>query len=186
MPKINKHARKILVVLFSLTILCMAAFMIYKIADRKRILDGRNTFTPIEINLPGNFIRTIRADNHTSQFIIMFFDPDCYYCHLETEAILENIEDFDGIKIYMLTTNEFDAIKEFENQYELARYPQIISGRITEDVFSSIYGITAIPSLMIYDENGVLQFLNSGYTPVAQILNILGNKSGNKPEYPGE
>jgi hypothetical protein len=31
---------------------------------------------------------------------------------------------------------------------------------------------------MIYDENGALLFSNSGYTPIAQILNILENKTG--------
>jgi thioredoxin-related protein len=178
MPRIKKHSLKLLIVLFSLAIFCLTAFLVYKIADKKRIIDGRNTFTSVEITLSGNLIRTISADTQTSQFIIMFFDTHCFYCHVETEAILGHIEDLAGIKLYMLTTNEFDAIGEFINQHNLAEYPQIILGRITEDVLSRIYGIKAIPSLMIYDENGTLLFSNSGYTPVAQILNILENKTG--------
>lgn len=178
MHKTKKQAGKFLVIMFSLTILFSAVFLLYKIADKKRIIDDRNTFTSMEITLPGNIIRAISADNHLSQFIIMFFDPDCYYCHVEAEALVDHIDDLAGIKIYMLTINDFDVITEFENTHNLGEYPQIMTGRITEDIFSRIYGIKAIPSLMIYDENGALLFSNSGYTPVTQILNILENKTG--------
>jgi thioredoxin-related protein len=178
MLKIKKQAGKFLVLMFSLTILFFAAFLLYKIIEKKRMIEGREIFTSLDISLPGNLVHTISAANHASQFIIMFFDPDCYYCHVEAKALVDHIDDLVGIKIYMLTTNKFDVIGEFEIQHKLTEYPQIITGRITEEIFSRIYGIKAIPSLMIYDEKGVLLFSNSGYTPVGQILNIIESKTG--------
>jgi hypothetical protein len=76
MPRIKKHSLKLLIVLFSLAIFCLTAFLVYKIADKKRIIDGRKTFTSVEITLSGESHSNNKCRyNHTSQFIIMFFDP---------------------------------------------------------------------------------------------------------------
>jgi thioredoxin-related protein len=182
MHKSKGSAVKLLVMCFSLLILATAAFLMYGIADKKRIIDDRKTFTSLEITLPGNHIQNIHSDNHNLHFIIIFFDPDCYYCHVEIEDLLDHIDYLAGIKIYLLTTNEFDAIGEFEKQHKLTDHPQIITGRITGQIMSNIYGIKTVPSLMIYDENGALLFSHSGYTPITQILKILGITPAENPE----
>ncbi|MFW5700438.1 MAG: thioredoxin fold domain-containing protein [Cyclobacteriaceae bacterium] len=175
MPEIKKPSGKILVIIFSSIILISASFLIFKIADKKRVIEGRNVFTSLEITLPGNSTYIITSSNQEDSFILMFFNPDCYYCHVETEAILNHMDYFANVNIFMVTTSEPGTIINFENTYSLHDFPRIITGRISEDAFWESYGIRTVPSLMIYNDKGSLLYSNSGYTPVSEIIDVLSD-----------
>ena len=173
MDKISKPAGKAIVATFALLVLVTAGFLLVKISEKKRVIDGRNVFTPLEISLSGNKTDTISGTPRENRFIIMFFDADCYYCHVETEALVENIELLEGIDIYMITANDPETVLQFEEKHGLANYPGIITGRVREETIVNGYGIRGVPSMLIYDEKGCLVFSNFGYTPVEDILAAL-------------
>lgn len=173
MDRISKTAKRAILISFALLIMAVASFLLIKISEKKQVIDGRNIFTSLDISLPGNKTYTISGSTRDNRFIIMFFDTECYYCHVETEAILESIDLFDGIDIYMVTANDIETVIQFEEQYGLKDYPGIKTGRAGEETILDGYGIRGVPSLLIYDEESYLLYSNSGYTPVEDILAAL-------------
>ena len=173
MDRISKQAARAIATLFALLVLGAASFLLVKIFEKKRVIDGRNVFTTLEISLSGNKTYTISGTPRNNRFIIMFFDADCYYCHVETEALVENINLLEGVDIYMVTSNDPETVLQFEEQHRLANYPGIKTGRACEETILNGYGIRAVPSLLVYDEEGRLIFSNFGYTPVENILAAL-------------
>ena len=171
--KSKRVAGRIIVATFSMIMVAAASLLLLKISEKKRVIDGRNLFSSLEISLSGNQTYTVSDAGRDSPFIIMFFSADCHYCHLEIQALLENISAFADTDIYMVSTNDMETIIEFENLYSLGDYPRISAGRVSEEIFSAGYGIMTVPSLLIYDETGQLLYSNSGYTPVHKILEVL-------------
>jgi len=171
--KSKRVAGRIIVATFSMIMVAAASLLLLKISEKKRVIDGRNLFSSLEISLSGNQTYTISGAGRENPFIIMFFSADCHYCHLEIQALLENISAFADTDIYMVTTNYPETIFEFENLYSLEDYPRITAGRVSEEIFSAGYGIMTVPSILIYDETGQLLYSNSGYTPVDKILEVL-------------
>ncbi len=173
MDKISKPAGRAIAALFALLVLAAASFLLVRISEKKQVIDGRNVFTSLEISLSGNKTYTITGTPRDSRFIIMFFDADCYYCHLEAEALVESIDLFAGVEIYMVTANDPETVMQFEEQHGLEDYPGIKTGRVCGETIINGYGIRGVPSMLIYDEEGRLVFSNFGYTPVKDILSAL-------------
>lgn len=173
MPRTRRPSHKLLILLVPLLMIIIGIFLLIKIIEKKRIIDGRDIFTSIELTLPGEKKDSIITRMQNAPFIIIFFEPDCYYCHVETDAMIERIDELAGINIYMITTNELKTIEEFTAQYNLDDYQHILTGQVCMQSFYKSYGARAVPSLFIYDKTGKLLYNNSGYTPVSDILEVL-------------
>ncbi|TVR70535.1 MAG: thioredoxin family protein [Marinilabiliales bacterium] len=173
MDKHNKQAGRAIAASFAVLVLAAATFLLFKIAEQKRVIDSRNVFTSLEISLSGNKTYTISGAPRDNRFIVIFFDADCYYCHLEAEAIVSNIDLLEGIDIYMITSGDQETVMQFEERHGLAVFPSIKTGRVCGETILNGYGIRAVPSLLVYDETGRLIFSNFGYTPVDDILAAL-------------
>ena len=173
MDRHNKQAGRAIAASFAVLVLAAAAFLLFKITEQQRVIDGRKVFTSLEISLSGNRTYTITGTPRYNRFIIIFFDTECYYCHLEAEAIVSNIDLLEGIDIYMITSGDQESVMEFEGKHGLAGYPSIKTGRVRDETILNGYGIRAVPSLLVYDEAGRLIFSNFGYTPVGDILAAL-------------
>lgn len=173
-PYPDKVKGRFIVILFSFGILLVAGFLIFRISEKKRVIDSRSDFTSLEITLSGNKTYTISGATRKGPFILMFFDAECYYCHVETEAIIENIDRFAGVTVFMVTANDQETFSSLADKYRLADYPGITSGRVTEEVINNKFGIFAFPSLLMYDKSGNLIFSSFGYTTIEEIMEALG------------
>ena len=138
--------------------------------------DGQvsNDFTPIEIVMPGEVHSYIKISDQIAPFLIIVFDPYCHLCHYEVKAILNNIEYFDGINIYMISPSELNDLESFINEYRLNNYPQIIPAHVNYEIIWKKFGNISPPSLFIYSKNGLLLYSSSGIvTPVGYVIDIL-------------
>ncbi len=173
MHRTKKSSFNLIIILVPLVMVTAGGILLFKIIEKKQIVDSRENFIPIEISLPGKRTDPVTISIHNAPIIIMYFEPDCYYCHIETEALLERIDEFSGIDIYLITANEWDEIEGFTAQYNLQNYNRIVTGKICRQDFYESYGARVVPSLFIYDETGKLLYNSSGYTPVTVILEAL-------------
>jgi thiol-disulfide isomerase/thioredoxin len=89
--------------------------------------------------------------------IMFFFSPDCPFCRALTKDIIDNIESFKNIKIYMLTNFPFNQLKNFYNEYQLAKYSNITIAYDFDSYFPSYYKVTGIPYLAIYSKDKILK-----------------------------
>ena len=173
MHRVKKYYGKLPVIGLFIIMMVASAIFLIRIIEKKQIIEKRRSFIPMEINIPGNLTYFISNENKSAPYIILFFDPDCYYCHVETEALLNHTDELTGIKIYMISTSDINSIATFSDQYNLSGYTGLIAGQVCPVFFNSSYGLRTVPSLFLYDKNGILIYSNSGYTPVTEILEVL-------------
>lgn len=103
----------------------------------------------------------------------MVFSPDCEHCQAETKEITENINLFKKVQIVMASPLDFDYIKKFYEEYNIAKYPTITMGRDPSYFLGTFYKIRSFPSIFIYDKKGKLRNWFSGSTPIEKILESL-------------
>jgi thioredoxin-related protein len=83
--------------------------------------------------------------------LILYFRPDCPHCQAETKSFVENIETIKKFQIYFVTNASFQETKGYQQQYQLAKYPNIIVGKDYERSFFRAFKPSSIPYLVIYD-----------------------------------
>ncbi len=169
----KRYAIKLISMTFFVLLFLTGGILLRKIIDKKAIIEGRNSFSPIKIITPGRSGSYITLKDQHGPFIVMFFGADCYYCHLETESIINDIDNFEGVNIYMISTDEEAVLNEFIKEYGLIDHPVIRVAQVRGEEFSRTYGVRTVPSLFIYSESGVLLYSSSGFTPASVIVDII-------------
>jgi thioredoxin-related protein len=105
--------------------------------------------------------------------IIIVFSPDCEHCQAETKNITANIQLFKKTQIIMASPLDFDYIKKFYDEYNIAKYPVITMGRDPSYFLGTFYKIRSYPAIFIYDKKGKLVNWFNGTTPIEKILESL-------------
>ncbi len=88
--------------------------------------------------------------------LIMYFNPDCGHCQLETEDIISKINKLKGLQIVMITSREVPEVKQFIDHYLLQKFPNVIVGSDTKRFVSHFYDVKFTPFSALYDKNGNL------------------------------
>jgi thiol-disulfide isomerase/thioredoxin len=86
--------------------------------------------------------------------VIMLFSPDCSHCQIETKNMLGHIDLFKKAQIIMVSSMDFVNIRKFYEDYEIAKYENIVMGRDAAFLLGSFYGIKHYPSIFVYDKKG--------------------------------
>jgi thiol-disulfide isomerase/thioredoxin len=84
-------------------------------------------------------------------FIVFRFEPWCIHCQAETRNIIQHMQQLKNIRIYYITASPFSEMKAFYQYFKLARYPNIIMGRDTDNFFLHYYKPSSIPYLVVFD-----------------------------------
>lgn len=84
---------------------------------------------------------------------LFYFSPYCPYCKAQTEEILEDINQLKDIQFYLISKFPMLTIKEFQNKYQLAKYPNILTGRDTSTFITDYFEIPGVPYLAIFNKN---------------------------------
>jgi thioredoxin-related protein len=88
--------------------------------------------------------------------IIMIFSPDCEHCQVMTKKITDNITLFKKAQIIMATPLEYGIIKKFYNEYNIAKYPNIIMGRDPSYFLGTFFKVRGFPAIFVYNKKGKL------------------------------
>ena len=106
-------------------------------------------------------------------FMMMGFSPYCSHCQEVTREIIENIDKFKDIRIYMITTLPFRDMQQFNTVYQLFKYPNIILARDPDTYFLSYFKSTGIPYIAIFDPKKRLKEAIAGRIKIDQITRSL-------------
>jgi len=90
-------------------------------------------------------------------FVLFFFSPYCPYCRAETEQVVADMKSLGNIHFYFLSSFPFDPIKQYYNQYQLKKYPNIILGQDYESYFGNYYKANGVPYMAFYDKEKKLK-----------------------------
>jgi len=107
-------------------------------------------------------------------FIVIGFSPSCIHCQAETRDIIDHIEKLKGTRIYFLTAYPFKEMKTFYHYFKLDKYPNLIMGRDTGDVFLTYFKAKSVPYTTIFDSKKRLKEVISGQTNADRLIKAIG------------
>lgn len=105
--------------------------------------------------------------------IIMLFSPECGHCKEQTEILVKHMDKLKNTEIVMTTFQSISKMKEFCNQYNLEKYPNIHMGRDVNYFLGTYYRIKYSPFLAIYDKDRNLARVYEGGAKIDKILEAL-------------
>ncbi len=89
--------------------------------------------------------------------IIMFFSPGCDHCMHQFESMRKRISELKGFQIIMATFQPLEELAEFNKKYNIAKYPNIVTGRDSAYFLPPFYHIRNFPYFAFYDKTGSLK-----------------------------
>ena len=123
-----------------------------------------------EIETVNNGVFTTSSLKKNTPVLIMFFSPGCEHCIHQFEAMKKRISEFKKYQIVMATYQPIEELAEFNKKYQIAKYPNIVTGRDTKYFFPPFYEIANFPYLAFYDKNGKLITTYEGNLTVDNML----------------
>lgn len=118
--------------------------------------------------------RFSRADLAPGKATIIFvFSPDCGHCQQKIRSVIDNKALFAKAQIIMASPIEYRIIKKFYEEYEIARYPNIVMGNDPGYFLGSFYSVKKLPAIFVYDKNGRLADAFDDKSPIEEIAKAL-------------
>jgi thiol-disulfide isomerase/thioredoxin len=101
---------------------------------------------------------------------IIFFSPTCEHCQHQMEWMIKRMSDLKKYQFVMATYQPIEELVDFNKKYQLAKYPNFITGRDTKYFFPPFYQIRNFPFLAFYDKHGKLIDTNDGNMTIDNML----------------
>jgi thiol-disulfide isomerase/thioredoxin len=84
---------------------------------------------------------------------LLYYSPYCPYCKALTQEIIEEMDELKNIQFYFISSFPMSIIKAYSEAYQLAKYPNIITGMDTSHLMQDYFEAQGIPYLAIYDKD---------------------------------
>jgi len=111
-------------------------------------------------------------------FVLLYFSPDCDHCQRETKDLLKYMAKVKDTKFYFVTSNRFNELKDFNNEYKLTSYPNIVVGRDYQLFIMQNFKDATPPYLVIYDKNKMQKAIFAGEAKAEKIIEVLNKFDG--------
>jgi peroxiredoxin len=85
--------------------------------------------------------------------VLFYYNPRCPYCRAQMDDIVEDMEKLKNISFYLVTNSSFTEMKEFNKEYNLSKYSNIINGKDLKNHLADYYEIHGVPFTAIYGKN---------------------------------
>jgi thiol-disulfide isomerase/thioredoxin len=106
--------------------------------------------------------------------IAVFFDPYCDHCEQQAKWIREAEEQFQEVQWLFVSTEEIDAIAEFETKFFTGTsLSHLYFLKDTEYQFDTYFGYSEVPSMYIYNQKWLRVAEFHQETEAAKILENL-------------
>ena len=105
--------------------------------------------------------------------ILMYFEPTCPYCKVQTKEIVAAISEFRNVKFYILANSPAPQLKKYIEEFNLSKYSNITVAEDYSAQFIKYYNPTKIPCTVVYNSNKRLQYIFNGRTGIASIRNLV-------------
>ncbi|SRR5258708_8230062 len=89
--------------------------------------------------------------------VLLFFGPHCPYSRAQMEEIIEGMTILRDIRFYIFTTDQFEEMKSFYNEYRLYRYPNVTVGIDYTNFFGDYFKAKGVPYMAIYGKGKKLK-----------------------------
>lgn len=117
------------------------------------------------------WINTSQAPNG-KPIVLYYFNPHCPYCKAQTKEIIEDIDKLKAIQFYFITPYSFNEMKKFSKEYDLGKFPNILTGLDTASAMGSYFEVSAVPYIAIYGKDQKLNNTFVGKIYSSQIRKV--------------
>ncbi|MDR0829816.1 MAG: peroxiredoxin family protein [Prevotellaceae bacterium] len=166
-----KRIIKILLPVIIFVALAYAGYYIMKISYNKKIREERVS------HLPAFTLKTLQGNYFTNTdlkqnepVIFFYFSSECDICQMETEDILSNIEKFADIQIIFVSIEPIQEIILYQKKYKLDMYDNVTLLNDYKCEFPNSFGVTNLPSSLVYSKNGILLYRSNSAIKVDYLL----------------
>jgi thiol-disulfide isomerase/thioredoxin len=106
-------------------------------------------------------------------FVMLYFAPDCDHCQRVIKDLLKNMDKAKDTKFYLFTANRFNELKEFNKEYNLSSFKNIVVGRDYELFMVRKVSDAIPPYLTIYDKYKERRAIFGGEHKATKIIDVL-------------
>lgn len=104
--------------------------------------------------------------------VIIYFAPDCEHCQTLMNAVFKTISSFKKVEIVMVTFKPLNEVVDFEKNYQVYKYSNIIVGsELPVFFFKTHYNLMNTPFTVIYDKQGKYIYSYKKETPIDDLGN---------------
>jgi len=128
-------------------------------------------FTILKASDSTKFTREDLEKRKSTVFII--FSPECDHCQHETKELTANINKFKNAQIVMVQYLPHDQMVKFYNDYQIAKYPNIIMGRDAKFFLPLFFKAESLPAIYVYDKKGKFKKAFLGSVKIEAIADAL-------------
>lgn len=132
---------------------------------KKTAMDGAKV-PDFEVN--NGFSKKNLRPNTPSVFIA--FHPECEHCQYEAQTIYERYEELKDVDIVFFTYAGDSTASAFKQQYNLDKLENVHLIADTKNSMLQAFGVKTIPSIFIYNKEGILTKHYKGETKIEAIL----------------
>lgn len=165
-------ARKILLtsgitIAFSFTL-----FMVYSIVEKVSAKkEAQTKIQNLPVHAPLISIDSIRLNLPISKnLVLIYFNSGCEHCQYELSQLKQNIVEFEGIEVVLMSSENLATIKSTSIKYELDQFNNVQFVKIEpQNVFEN-FGSLSVPNIFIYGADGKLIKEFKGETKIEAIL----------------
>lgn len=105
--------------------------------------------------------------------VLDYFNSTCDFCRAKSKAIKLRIEEFRGIQLVFVSSEEKVIIEKFSEENGLNKYPNVVFLHDSNMAFSKAFGVTTIPATFIYSRDRKLIKEFKGAVKIESILEVL-------------
>lgn len=153
--------KKIITIIFLIFVLILITYFGYisirNHNTKKQIEKQIQTLPPFAFNkLSDGSLFTNDSLNTSQMVLILYFDPECDFCHKQLEEISKNIEKFSNFQLLLISSAKKSEIQTITDTYRLSDKPNIVILHDADYIFDDIFGKSGIPTSLVYDTNNQL------------------------------
>ncbi|MBS1747651.1 MAG: redoxin domain-containing protein [Bacteroidetes bacterium] len=105
--------------------------------------------------------------------MLIYFSPTCDHCKQFISSLLQEMQSFKHYQIILVTYVDISEVKQFENDYHLKNYKNIIAGTEgTDFVVRYFYDVVNFPFIALYNKNKSLVAVYRQPPPFDKLKNI--------------
>lgn len=107
--------------------------------------------------------------------VLIRFDAYCKDCQEETDSLLKNMDAVKEARFYFVTTEPFSQVREFNEFYRLAEYPNVVIGQDYGRFFPKHFKSHSTPFVAIYDRRKNLVGIYDGKPATSELIGSIAS-----------
>ncbi|OQP61795.1 hypothetical protein A3860_31545 [Niastella vici] len=96
--------------------------------------------------------------------VLFYYSPNCPYCRAQLKGFIKEMDELKDIRFYLVTQASYQSMKEFDKEYGLNKYQNIINGKDIDNKLATYFEVTAVPVIAVYGKDKKLTKLFQGKT----------------------